>query len=60
LFVNSYFCGSDLKHESFVTIQGKLKIAKNLLVMGLDVKAVATAAALPVAKIVELQRTMLS
>jgi hypothetical protein len=35
-------------------------MAKNLLVMGLDAEAVAKAAALPVEKIVELQRTLLN
>jgi predicted transposase/invertase (TIGR01784 family) len=37
-------------------IEGKLEMAKNFLLMGLDAEAVAKAAALPVEKIRELQK----
>jgi predicted transposase/invertase (TIGR01784 family) len=41
-------------------VAGKLEMAKNLLLMGLDPEAVAKAAALPDEKIVELQKSLLN
>jgi predicted transposase/invertase (TIGR01784 family) len=40
--------------------EGKFKTAKNLLLMGLDVETVAKGTELPVAKIVELQKSLLN
>jgi predicted transposase/invertase (TIGR01784 family) len=39
-------------------LKGKLEMAKNLLLMGLDMGAVAKAAELPVEKILELQKSL--
>ncbi|MGD9156474.1 MAG: hypothetical protein PVG90_13380 [Bacillota bacterium] len=38
--------------------EGKFKTAKNLLLMGMDVETVAKGTELPVAKIVELQKSL--
>jgi hypothetical protein len=38
--------------------EGKLEMAKNLLAMGMDAEAVAKAAELPIAKLVELQKSL--
>jgi predicted transposase/invertase (TIGR01784 family) len=40
--------------------EGKFKTAKNLLLMGLDVETVAKGTELPVAKIVEFQKSLLN
>jgi predicted transposase/invertase (TIGR01784 family) len=45
------------KHEG--KIEGKLEMAKNLLLMKMDVEAIAKAAALPVEEILELQKSLL-
>ncbi|MGD8400241.1 MAG: hypothetical protein PVH64_04800 [Bacillota bacterium] len=40
--------------------EGRVKTAKNLLLMGLDVETVAKGTELPVAKIVEIQKSLLN
>jgi predicted transposase/invertase (TIGR01784 family) len=41
-------------------VEGKLEMAKNFLLMGMDIETVAKAAELPVEKIIALQKTPLN
>jgi predicted transposase/invertase (TIGR01784 family) len=46
------------KGKSAGKIEGKLEMAKNLLLMGINLEAVAKAAELPMEKIIELQKSL--
>lgn len=60
-----YRAREDALHEranmiSSAKLEGKLEIVKNLLSMGMAAETVAKAAELPVAEIVELQKSLLN